>query len=237
MMTPTEPCENDNEYEHCRSALFPKHVHYFIIPIQDIDYAIPRQELELVKTATKKRISEFSAGRYCAHKLLCKLGMDDGPILIGKNREPLWPPNILGAITHCKDLAGAAICTNGNLLSIGFDIENRKSLKNPIEKYICTKQEIEWLNSQNNADVPTLTLLLFSIKESLDKCLFQANGYRLNFKDVQVFPDLKENVAEVTILNKEVHLKQTEVLKVRFHISGQHIFSSAVLEKSPELQF
>lgn len=222
-----------HEYQHITARLFPELVSSLVIKIRPTAYSIPVEEFELVKTATNKRINEFSAGRFCAHKLLAASGMDNGPILIGKHREPLWPAGIIGSITHSKDLAGAVLCPDDICTGIGFDIETIKPFNQAISKYICTPAEFEWLIEQKGRDSASLILLLFSIKESIFKCLFHATGYKYTFKDIQLAPDIQNNTARATLADKKDYPGLDKALTVRFHIDNQHIFSSAVLAKLP----
>ena len=60
------------------------------------------KEKEISRSFSSKRLKEFSVGRKCARNALSHLGFNDPPILIGTNREPIWPKNICGSITHCR---------------------------------------------------------------------------------------------------------------------------------------
>ncbi len=55
------------------------------------------EELALVADAATSRREEFAAGRACARRALQRLGVESGPLLVGENREPLWPEGVVGS--------------------------------------------------------------------------------------------------------------------------------------------
>ena len=95
-----------------------------------------------VERSVKKRQAEFLMGRLAATHALTSLRHgpagaasaakttgDNFPrpqhIPIGPSREPIWPPGIVGSITHAGPYA-AAVATNATgLRGIGIDIEQR----------------------------------------------------------------------------------------------------------------
>ena len=108
------------------ATLFPKEVTGTILPIGDYQSHLYPEECSIVESASYKRKFEFSTGRWCAKQVLNSEGIQNFPVLSGENREPIWPDNIVGSISHCKDLCGAVIAKSNNVDSIGFDIENIK---------------------------------------------------------------------------------------------------------------
>ena len=47
------------------------------------------EEESFIANAQHKRRREFTAGRLCAREALSHLGINNFPILVGKNREPI----------------------------------------------------------------------------------------------------------------------------------------------------
>jgi 4'-phosphopantetheinyl transferase EntD len=53
--------------------------------------------------AIKSRTREFTTAQSCARLALSKLGLPAVAILSGPKREQLWPPGVVGSITHCRN--------------------------------------------------------------------------------------------------------------------------------------
>jgi 4'-phosphopantetheinyl transferase EntD len=163
--------------------LLPKEVTLRIAPIAAETYNIHPSELDSILPTTPRRIQEFSAGRYCAHAALREHGVEDFAVIRGDNREPIWPDQQVGSIAHCRDLAGAIVADKSKLKSIGLDIENHRPIKFAICRHICTEREIDWLTRQEPSQQIRLLQLIFSIKEAVFKCVFQASGIKLRFRE------------------------------------------------------
>src|SRR5882672_7976907 len=90
----------------------------------DDPHAAPLPEEEaLIDGAVAPRRSEFATTRSCARQALHRLGVPEGPILRGPKREPLWPPGIVGSLTHCTGYRAAAVARASDVLAIGIDAE------------------------------------------------------------------------------------------------------------------
>jgi enterobactin synthetase component D len=78
----------------------------------------------LIAAAAAPRQLEFAAGRWCAHQALVLAGGPPAAIGRGALREPLWPANFAGSITHDNRFAAAAACPlhPGEQPSVGIDL-------------------------------------------------------------------------------------------------------------------
>ena len=65
------------------------------------------EEQNAVAGAVHKRQAEFAAGRTCARRAMAKLGVSIPALLLGANREPVWPRGIVESITHCSGYSAA----------------------------------------------------------------------------------------------------------------------------------
>ena len=81
------------------------------------------EEAACVRRSVEKRRLEFSAGRFCARMALSQLGVHDFSLLPDADRVPLWPPGVVGSISHCSGLAVAAVARSESVKSIGVDVE------------------------------------------------------------------------------------------------------------------
>lgn len=206
------------------SQLFPNKVSGLILPIDDYLSSLKPKEFEIIQNASDKRKYEFSTGRWCAKQILAHYCKTDIIILSGENREPVWPAGIVGSISHCKDLCGAVIANIAALKSIGFDIETRKELKNNIARVVCTDSEKNWIKKQTFWSYDSLLILIFSLKESVYKCVFQNQQIKLNFKDVSIQPDFDSQTAQIKFNSKEIHHN----IELHFEFTDTHIYSSAI---------
>ena len=206
--------------------LFGENVIGEIHRINDNVASLHPDERSLIDKACDKRRHEFSTARLCAKYALAHLGIENAVIGRGGNNEPLWPENVIGSIAHSKDLCGAVVAKKSDSgCSIGFDIEKLRTLKNDIGRIICTKDESYWIKTQPDAAHDLLIILIFSLKESIYKCIFNHNKQKLTFKNCTIIPDLSTQTASVQFHTEE--FKPAVTLK--FVISHEYVFSGAHL--------
>lgn len=205
------------------SKLFPEDVAGIILPIDNYQSHLKPDEYKIVLSASNKRKFEFSTGRWCAKQALASEGIHNISILTGENREPIWPDDFTGSISHCKDQCGAVITKTTSIKSIGFDVENIKKLKNDIAKAICTDKEKNWLHQQSNHAYDTLVLTIFSLKESVYKCVYQHQQVKLGFKDCSIIADHATNSASIVFDNAAID----PGINLRFTTTDNHIYSGA----------
>jgi 4'-phosphopantetheinyl transferase EntD len=141
------------------------------------------EELPLVASAVDKRRLEFGRGRQCARAALRRLGLSDGPLLSGSQREPLWPPGVVGSITHTQGLCLAAVAWQKSYLGVGIDVEPTAPLSLAIAERVASDAEMNALGSMP----PLLAArLVFSAKEAFYKCQFYRTRQFLGFFDVSI---------------------------------------------------
>lgn len=145
-------------------------------------------EAQLVADAVERRRREFAAGRHCARQALARLdGREPGAILVGPQREPLWPAGIVGSITHTVGYCAAAVApATAEVRSFGIDAEPNARLADDLRDLICTPAEQaahQRLRSIGGVDPGMLT---FSAKESVYKAWFPLVRTWLDFLDVAV---------------------------------------------------
>ena len=139
--------------------------------IADHRQSLYPEERALISGVIEKRAHEFSTGRFCARQALLEFGIDNFPVLRGEQREPIWPKNIVGSISHCQDVAGALAARTEDVKSIGIDIENRKQLNPGIARHVCSEKEKDWLLAQDPTQQNLALLFIFSVKEAIFKCV------------------------------------------------------------------
>ncbi len=163
---------------------------------------IPEEEFVLIKNKSMKRQRDFITGRFCAHNALNAINVKNVIIKNG-NKGPVWPEKVKGSISHSKKLAGALVTTSQKCHSCGLDIENAKRvISKSAVKIFANDDEIKII--ENNR---TLANVIFSVKESVYKCLSVLglprvffNSYSVKFLE-NTFPFIdNENMNEYCVV-------------------------------------
>ena len=170
--------------------------------------------IELPSTLSKaaiKRQCEFVAGRYCASLCLAELGLYHPQTLpICSSREPDWPEDIVGSISHCDSLAVAiAKEKHEGASGLGVDIEVliKSETALQIKSRIISADEESYANYfESFAHYLTSA---FSAKEALYKALYPQVKQFLDFDSAivtRVQPDQQNIVLTLTKdLNKKFY--------------------------------
>lgn len=144
---------------------------------------LPRQ---LAAAAARRKV-EFVAGRFCAREALVRLGRPAGTTIPSNGRgAPVWPPGIVGSITHSGDFASAAVALQSAVLGLGIDSERIMAPGRAVRlaAEICAFETPE-APAGCRAHALHVTLV-FSAKESLFKCLHPLVGREFGFADAHV---------------------------------------------------
>ncbi|MEU8244557.1 4'-phosphopantetheinyl transferase superfamily protein [Actinoplanes missouriensis] len=140
-------------------------------------------EEDVVGAAVEKRRREFVTARRCAREALGRLGLAPAPIRSGPRREPLWPPGVVGSITHCAGYRAAAVARSTDLASLGIDAEPHAPLPPGVYAEVTVPQERDMLDRLvRSAPGVHWDRLLFSAKESVYKAWFPLTGRWLGFE-------------------------------------------------------
>ncbi len=131
----------------------------------------PEEEALLHPQAVLARRRTFRLGRSAAHMALASMGHDDGPILAGDAREPVWPRGVVGSISHTTDIGIAIVAPGIRTDGIGVDVEHRRHAPE-FENRIPRPEEREWLDDLPLAERADALLALFSAKESIFKAFY-----------------------------------------------------------------
>ena len=140
-----------------------------------------------LQRAVPKRKAEFLAGRHCAKKALAAFGVENYTVVADKNRCPLWPNDLKGAISHSNQNAMVALTDRADLLGVGIDVEAVMSTKtmNDITKMIMPGDDRVLLQMPEHTP-ETILSLCFSIKESFFKAAYPSTGYYFDFDAVVI---------------------------------------------------
>ena len=179
---------------------FPENIGFFCAELSTppVFPLLPEEEIFLKTLSSNRRKIEFSQGRSCAHHALAKFKLESEPITRNvKTREPCWPEDVRGSITHSGEYAAAAVGLADNVSGIGIDLESLSRVVDfNISRHVCVDQELEWLKTLTPEKANLGLRIIFSVKESIFKCLFPISRTYLYFKDATV--EIDEDSAEFT---------------------------------------
>lgn len=171
------------------AQLLPPGVAVFETRAPDTAPPLLPEERQHVANAVPKRVREFRAGRACARAALKQLGIEGFALRPGERREPLWPPGVVGSITHTLGYAAAAAARTCSVRAVGIDAELSTSVERSFWGGIATSSELERLATLAEPAATAAASVLFSAKEAFYKCQFPLTGEWLDFLDVRIEPD------------------------------------------------
>ena len=163
-------------------------------------------ELPAAASMSEKRRREFTAGRHCARQALACLGHEAVALPIGPARAPVWPPGVIGSISHTGDVAIAAVAWKSDLRSLGIDLESADPLEPDLLELVCREEELAALTSCG-LDPQLGAKLIFSAKESVYKCLWPVTGTFLEFHAIGIRIDPVE--ARFTAYGPDPFIEET----------------------------
>ncbi|MFI6093989.1 4'-phosphopantetheinyl transferase [Lentzea sp. NPDC051213] len=145
------------------------------------------EEEALLGNAVPKRRFEFGTVRACAREAMQRLGVTPAAILPGKKREPLWPENVVGSLTHCSGFRAAALALSSDFLTIGIDAEPHAPAPDGVLGAIALPAELRRMPGLK-VDDPKICWdrLLFSAKESTYKAWYPVTQRWLGFEDADI---------------------------------------------------
>ena len=187
---------------------------------------ITPKEREQLGDVCEKRFAEFCAGRNQARRLIAMINGTAQPLLIGDYRQPVWPSDIAGSISHSDHYCAVAVAPKDKVADLGIDVEALEPLDPQVVDLVLTDNEVK--QTENSED--WVRKLIFSIKESNYKCCYPQVRTYIDFKQCEVTLDLAgqcyQSEIRCTAANdRDVHITVTG----KWLVEADHIFSSAVL--------
>jgi 4'-phosphopantetheinyl transferase EntD len=136
--------------------------------------------------ALPKRVREFAAGRLCARRAMERFDLFDMELLAGPDRAPLWPPGIVGSISHTTGYCAAAVGDRRRFRSIGLDIETADRVTPDLYGQFLTEAERAQLAPLPPDQADGRATLIFSAKEAFYKSQYPVTLEWLDFADIEV---------------------------------------------------
>jgi len=189
-------------------------------------------EREAARPFNEPRMAEFAAGRHCAHRALTQLGVRDVAVPARPDRSPLWPPDIIGSISHSRTCAVAiAARATDHLLSLGVDVEETEAIEDELAELIGSPPEYALMLGPGQVQPELACRLLFSLKEAAFKCLYQWSGEFLDFADLRLLAMGSERMFAMARLEKPTGETAQRVVG-RFVAGPEHICCTAALHRN-----
>jgi 4'-phosphopantetheinyl transferase EntD len=158
---------------------------YFTEESMGMEALLP-EEANLTASFAEIRVKDFASGRHCARMALLGLGLSAAiPIPTGAGREPCWPKEVTGSISHAEGLTGSMVAWKRDYRSIGLDIERLEAVEEELLPLVLTPGELGWVKGDT-----ALATTVFSLKEAFYKMQFPLTGQFLDFREVETDRDL-----------------------------------------------
>jgi 4'-phosphopantetheinyl transferase EntD len=189
------------------------------------------EEIPAVDGALDTRKRQFTQGRVYAREALRILGASPVAIPMRPDRSPVWPPGVVGAISHTRGLVVAAVAWDRTVYSLGIDVESRhRPLSDRLDRRIRTSREQE---SQNVPPALDPLRLVFSAKEAIHKCVFPGCGVTLGFLDVELDFDYKNCTFTARLLREREGLPDFRKIVGRYAVTRRFVLTAAAIPAGP----
>ncbi len=156
--------------------------------------------------AWPRRTAAFRAGRTCARAAMKQLGFEAAAIVADASGAPIWPPGLVGSISHTDEIAAAVVAYGPPVGGIGIDLESDGPLDDPaMLPIICRPEELHAAHDPFHPANLERGKLLFVAKEAVYKAYRACQNTFLDFQDVSVFLDESTGTFCATLVNRRVH--------------------------------
>ncbi len=192
------------------------------------DEELAAVEAAQVAGAVPERRRELATGRRCARRALALLGMPEVPIPSGPDREPVWPPAVVGSITHCPGYYASAVARRDEIGGVGIDAELNRPLPEGVAALTSLDRESAGLPDAAGVSWPTV---LFSARESVFKVWFPITRRSLEHHDVELVLAEGRGRFAVRSTASGAHADADLLARIegRFAWSGSHVVTCAWL--------
>ena len=200
-------------------------------PIGDFTAELDPEEQPYVARAVERRRLEFSTGRACARRALCRLGVSHAALPPGPDRMPIWPIGFIGSIAHTENFCAAAVgrCDDG-LKSVGIDIEPAEPLPDDLLETVCQGAERDWIERAASGERGLLARAVFCAKECAFKCQFPVSQTMLDFDELTVSIDRAQGTFTATFCRDAAPFQRGALLRGHLRIGDRFIVSAMTIE-------
>lgn len=166
-------------------SLFEVPVHAVVRPIPAEELPLEPEEGAVISRAVPKRRIEFSTGRWCARQALLGLGAPAGPLLRGEDGAVLWPPGVVGSVSHSRRWCAAVVTRSADALGVGLDVEESGRLSEAASKLVLSPVERQAVLDHELGPGVCRTVM-FSAKEAIYKALRALVSRYIDFSEAEI---------------------------------------------------
>jgi 4'-phosphopantetheinyl transferase EntD len=211
-------------------AVLPNDIRFaFTTTLVSDEFRFP-EELAFVERAVPKRQREFRTGRACARLALAELGVEPTALPMGEDRAPVWPPGVVGSITHCQGFVGAAVARASLVEGLGLDAELSTPLEPDVIRHICSEDEqASFAALPRRPEGADWSKIAFSAKESIHKCIAPRSRIMLDFRDVTVRIHPETSRFSARLNRADSALPSFDRIEGRFAVLAPWVFTTAII--------
>lgn len=194
------------------------------------NFADGKYSYKLKNDLHDRRKAEYIAGRFCALKILNSLDIACENISSNEDRTPIWPPNILGSITHSENYVSVSITNNSSILGIGRDSEFifPKMTAEKVKPIIIQDDELELINGLKKEEFLSL---IYSAKESFYKAVYPSTKKPFYFDDVSIL-EINDSYFKIKAKkNLGPFFKTDQIFKGEFIFSDGLVHTGIIIKK------
>ena len=122
---------------------------------------------------------------------MAELGYPPCAIPSGPDRAPVWPPGLVGSITHSTDFCAAVVARSDCFRTVGIDVERVDAIPAELAKEIIRPDEASECRSAARPDDADWPTLYFCLKEASYKAFYPTYRRIVGFHDMRVRVDLE----------------------------------------------
>lgn len=197
-------------------------------PVRDCVSDLHADELPYIEKSVALRRNTFSSGRACARAALAQAGLSSElPLMRMKDGSVHWPQGIVGSISHTDHwaVAAVAVAAMSEAGAVGIDLEPIRMLEEGVVSLIATPAERTEIADQSSPAWHATAL--FSLKESIYKCLRPIYGRFIEFHDVQI-SGVAGGRPSLRFLSRDLLRRFDEnALELRMAVTPDHVFTLA----------
>lgn len=189
------------------------------------------EERRIIAASAALRRRTFASGRRCARDALAEAGLPPAMLLRADDGAVIWPEGIIGSISHTQEWAVAAVAVRElcRAQSLGVDLERIQTLGSGVLELVATDEERQALSAAGGSDWQATAL--FSLKESLYKCLRPLCGRFIDFDEVQI-SDIAGGRPRLCFRSDELRQRfPVSAVNLRMAVTPAHVFTLAWLEQ------
>jgi len=154
----------------------------------DENALMPQEAAAFAGSVTSVRRAS-GAARIVARQLLAQAGIAPCAVPKAASGAPIWPPDIVGSISHESRVAVAAIAPRRDYSAIGIDIEPAEALPPDLLDLVATPAERAEIGED-----PCHGRMLFAAKEAVYKAVYPLDQTFLDHHDVEISFPLRRGV-------------------------------------------